>query len=62
VFGIERTWNLPKRAHSFFARRIYQKGQIVSLRHLRETRKYITQSLKMQQVKLGKKNVYTSML
>jgi len=27
-----------------FARRIYQKGHIVSLRHLCETRQYITQS------------------
>ena len=37
--------------------RIYQKGHIVSLQHLCETRQYITQSLKMQQVKLGKKNI-----
>ena len=49
----EKGMVFKKKRH--FARRIYQKGHMVSLRHLHETRQYITQSLKLQQVKLGKK-------
>jgi hypothetical protein len=53
--GLKRGMVFKKKRH--FARIIYQKGHIVSLRHLQETRQYITQSLKLQQVKLGKKKV-----
>jgi hypothetical protein len=64
---LEYLFSLPHKARIFFPEyniRLYDKNSsdYFFFQHLCETRQYITQSLKMQQVKLGKKNIYIGRL